>query len=127
MPQIPTVSLADRLRDATDLLEALANDRALLDELPEADRDRLLRAIAYVYSPDRYARRRQSKAETRARKVSRAEQQDALKAKGVKFEHYDLPGMKREGDVHVGGDMKVAWFKDPDGNTLSVSCHKSRL
>jgi catechol 2,3-dioxygenase-like lactoylglutathione lyase family enzyme len=39
-----------------------------------------------------------------------------LKAKGVPFEHYDLPGMKREGDVHVASGMRAAWFKDPDGN-----------
>ncbi len=45
---------------------------------------------------------------------------DALKAKGVKFEHYDMPGMKRQGDVHIGGEMKVAWFKDPDGNILNI-------
>jgi catechol 2,3-dioxygenase-like lactoylglutathione lyase family enzyme len=44
----------------------------------------------------------------------------ALKAKGVRFEHYDLPEMHREGDVHVGGDMRVAWFKDPDGNIHSL-------
>jgi catechol 2,3-dioxygenase-like lactoylglutathione lyase family enzyme len=44
----------------------------------------------------------------------------ALKAKGVAFEHYDMPEMKREGDVHVGGDVRVAWFKDPDGNILSI-------
>jgi len=44
----------------------------------------------------------------------------ALKAKGVAFEHYDMPNMKREGDIHVAGDMKVAWFKDPDGNILNV-------
>ena len=44
-----------------------------------------------------------------------------LKDRGVKFEHYDLPDTKREGDVHVGGHMKVAWFKDPDGNILSVA------
>ena len=43
-----------------------------------------------------------------------------LKAKGVKFEHYDLPDTRREGDVHVSGDFKVAWFKDPDGNILSL-------
>jgi catechol 2,3-dioxygenase-like lactoylglutathione lyase family enzyme len=43
-----------------------------------------------------------------------------LKAKGARFEHYDMPGMKREGDLHIGGDMKVAWFKDPDGNILSL-------
>lgn len=45
---------------------------------------------------------------------------NALKAKGVKFEHYDMPGLKRQGDVHIGGDMKVAWFKDPDGNILNI-------
>ena len=44
----------------------------------------------------------------------------ALKAKGVSFEHYDMPGMKLQGDVHVAGDMKVAWFKDPDGNILNI-------
>lgn len=44
----------------------------------------------------------------------------ALKAKGVRFEHYDLPGLQLEGDIHKGGDMKVAWFKDPDGNILNL-------
>jgi len=43
-----------------------------------------------------------------------------LKTKGVTFEHYDLPDTRREGDVHVSGDIRVAWFKDPDGNILSV-------
>lgn len=46
-----------------------------------------------------------------------------LKGKGVKFEHYDLPNTRREGDVHISGDIKVAWFKDPDGNILSVVNH----
>jgi len=45
---------------------------------------------------------------------------DALRSKGVVFEHYDLPGLKREGDVHVGQGMRVAWFKDPDGNILNL-------
>lgn len=44
----------------------------------------------------------------------------ALKAKGVVFEHYDMPGITRQGDLHVAGDMKVAWFKDPDGNIHSL-------
>ncbi len=43
-----------------------------------------------------------------------------LQAKGVRFEHYDLPETRREGDVHISGDIKVAWFKDPDGNILSL-------
>jgi len=45
---------------------------------------------------------------------------EALKKKGVKFEHYDFPDMQRRGDVHVSGDMKAAWFKDPDGNILAL-------
>ena len=44
----------------------------------------------------------------------------ALKAKGVTFEHYDLPDTTRQGDVHVSGNTRVAWFKDPDGNILSL-------
>ena len=43
-----------------------------------------------------------------------------LRAKGVKFEHYDLPETTRAGDVHISGNVKVAWFKDPDGNILSI-------
>ncbi len=44
----------------------------------------------------------------------------ALKAKGVAFEHYDMPGTTLKGDLHVSGDIKVAWFKDPDGNIHSL-------
>jgi catechol 2,3-dioxygenase-like lactoylglutathione lyase family enzyme len=45
---------------------------------------------------------------------------EELKGKGVPFEHYDMPGVKLKGDVHVGYGMKVAWFKDPEGNILNV-------
>jgi hypothetical protein len=44
-----------------------------------------------------------------------------LKAKGITFEHYDMPGVTREGDIYVAGDMKLAWFKDPDGNILNIA------
>jgi len=41
----------------------------------------------------------------------------SLQAKGVSFERYDgLPDVTREGDIHRVGDLKLAWFKDPDGN-----------
>jgi catechol 2,3-dioxygenase-like lactoylglutathione lyase family enzyme len=43
-----------------------------------------------------------------------------LKAKEVRFEHYDLPGTTRKGDVHGAGRTKAAWFKDPDGNILAL-------
>jgi catechol 2,3-dioxygenase-like lactoylglutathione lyase family enzyme len=44
----------------------------------------------------------------------------SLKAKGVAFEHYDMPGMTLKGDVHVANGLKAAWFKDPDGNILAL-------
>ena len=44
----------------------------------------------------------------------------ALRSKGVKFEHYDLPGLTRKGDLHVAGSFKGAWFKDPDGNIFHI-------
>jgi catechol 2,3-dioxygenase-like lactoylglutathione lyase family enzyme len=44
-----------------------------------------------------------------------------LREKGVTFEHYDMPGMRRDGDIHIGGDLKVAWFKDPDGNIHNLA------
>lgn len=43
-----------------------------------------------------------------------------LRNKGIVFEHYDFPGVTREGDVHVSGKRRNAWFKDPDGNILSI-------
>jgi catechol 2,3-dioxygenase-like lactoylglutathione lyase family enzyme len=44
-----------------------------------------------------------------------------LKEKGIFFEKYDLPGLQRQGDLYVGeGGFKTTWFKDPDGNILSL-------
>jgi catechol 2,3-dioxygenase-like lactoylglutathione lyase family enzyme len=43
-----------------------------------------------------------------------------LKAKGIRFEHYDMPGATRKGDIHGAGKTKAAWFKDPDGNILAL-------
>jgi len=44
-----------------------------------------------------------------------------LKSKGVMFEQYDnIPDVTRQGDIHIMGDIRAAWFKDPDGNILNV-------
>ncbi len=43
-----------------------------------------------------------------------------LKAKGIGFERYEMPDARHEGDVHVFGEARAAWFKDPDGNILAV-------
>lgn len=45
---------------------------------------------------------------------------DALRARGVAFEHYPEMGMTLNGDVHEAGSMKLVWFKDPDGNILHL-------
>jgi catechol 2,3-dioxygenase-like lactoylglutathione lyase family enzyme len=44
----------------------------------------------------------------------------ALRAKGITFERYDMPGVEREGDIHVMGSIRGAWFKDPEGNILNL-------
>jgi len=44
----------------------------------------------------------------------------ALKEQGIAFEHYDMEGLKADGDIYSGENMKTAWFKDPDGNILSL-------
>ena len=43
-----------------------------------------------------------------------------LKGKGVRFERYEFPNCTHEGDVHVMGSHRVAWFKDPEGNIHSL-------
>lgn len=44
-----------------------------------------------------------------------------LKEKGIFFEHYELEGLTPKGDIYEGeGGFKTAWFKDPDGNILSL-------
>ncbi|MDQ1483557.1 MAG: hypothetical protein QOF35_1633, partial [Actinomycetota bacterium] len=45
-----------------------------------------------------------------------------LTAQGVTFEQYDQPGITTDArGVFDGGRFRAAWFKDPDGNTLSIT------
>jgi len=43
-----------------------------------------------------------------------------LKSRGVKFEDYDMPGMKTRNGIATAGGAKAAWFKDSEGNILAV-------
>ncbi len=43
-----------------------------------------------------------------------------LKARGVKFADYDLPGFKTVDHIAVVGSDKAAWFEDTEGNTLCL-------
>ena len=46
---------------------------------------------------------------------------NTLKEKGIFFEKYDVQGLTPKGDFYEGeGGFKTAWFKDPDGNILSL-------
>ena len=44
-----------------------------------------------------------------------------LRNRGIKFEEYDLPGIKTVDGVAEMGEFKGAWFKDSEGNILSVT------
>ena len=67
----------EQLRSATDLLESIASNRAILGRAPTRDRERLHRAIAAVYNPDPIARRRMVRAAERERTAARTERVDA--------------------------------------------------
>lgn len=43
-----------------------------------------------------------------------------LRERGVTFEEYDMPDLKTENGIASVGDVRAAWFKDPDGNILAV-------
>jgi predicted enzyme related to lactoylglutathione lyase len=43
-----------------------------------------------------------------------------LKARGVRFERYDIPDAQVDGDIFTGGGARAAWFKDSEGNILAV-------
>jgi predicted enzyme related to lactoylglutathione lyase len=43
-----------------------------------------------------------------------------LRARGVEFERYDVPGMKTVNGIATGGGAKAAWFKDSEGNIMAL-------
>jgi catechol 2,3-dioxygenase-like lactoylglutathione lyase family enzyme len=44
-----------------------------------------------------------------------------LRSRGLTFERFDAPGIEWEGDIASMGTHRAVWFKDSEGNTLSVS------
>jgi predicted enzyme related to lactoylglutathione lyase len=45
---------------------------------------------------------------------------EALKARGVVFEDYDMPGQKSAAGAITAGGAKAAWFKDSEGNIMAI-------
>ena len=53
--------------------------------------------------------------------VADVEQEVAeLRARGVEFEDYDMPGEKSPSGVVTAGGAKAAWFKDSEGNIMAL-------
>ncbi len=46
---------------------------------------------------------------------------EELKSRGVTFDHYDMPDVEWDGDVAIMGGYRGAWFKDSEGNILSMT------
>jgi predicted enzyme related to lactoylglutathione lyase len=45
---------------------------------------------------------------------------EALKARGVVFENYDMPGERSPSGAITAGGAKAAWFKDSEGNIMAL-------
>jgi predicted enzyme related to lactoylglutathione lyase len=45
---------------------------------------------------------------------------EALKARGVTLEDYDMPGEKSPSGAISAGGAKAAWFKDSEGNIMAL-------
>lgn len=95
------------LRESKDVMEGILQFRA-------GD-------IAFLVYPSEYAGTNKATALTWVVGDQLEKVVQALKAKGVTFEHYELPDTVRKGDIHESGPVRNAWFKDPDGNIHAIS------
>jgi NAD(P)-dependent dehydrogenase (short-subunit alcohol dehydrogenase family) len=68
----------EQLRAATELLEAIARDRSLMDGLDHEERLRLIAAAGAVFSPDVEERRQQTKSRRRREKVEKRQREEAV-------------------------------------------------
>ncbi len=68
----------ESLARMAELLERIATDRSVLEDLPDEDRERFLKAVANVYHPDRVERRRMAKVVDKQRKASRVKRDDGV-------------------------------------------------
>jgi NAD(P)-dependent dehydrogenase (short-subunit alcohol dehydrogenase family) len=72
--EIPDATLLERLHSTTELLEWIAADGTLLEQMPAEDRQRLHRAVAQVYNPDPVLRKRMRKSVERERNAEQSRQ-----------------------------------------------------
>jgi hypothetical protein len=75
-----TDDVAEQLKAATELLEAVVRDRSLLAALSEEERTRLLSAAGDVFNPDLVARRQWGKTMKRQQKAAKVERDESVLA-----------------------------------------------
>ena len=92
-----------------------------LDDRVEDIRQYRAGEVVFVVYPSQYAGSNRATALTWTVGDQLERTVETLKGKGVVFEHYDLPDTVRRGDIHVSGEIRNAWFKDPDGNIHALS------
>ncbi len=113
--------LAERLKAATELLEAVAHDRTLLAELAPPERARLLTAAGQIFSPDVHERRRLVKAVQRQRKADKLMRDEAVLAEtGIRklrrqsvFTTPNLPPPPEHEPIEVQGDPEFREVVEP--------------
>jgi catechol 2,3-dioxygenase-like lactoylglutathione lyase family enzyme len=115
----PTIAVRDLDRAAT-FYEGVLGLAPADEQQPGALRYESGRSVVFIYV-SQYAGTNRATAVT-----WNVEDVDALvrelAARGARFEHYDdLPETRREGDVHVAGNLRLAWLTDPDGNILALA------
>jgi NAD(P)-dependent dehydrogenase (short-subunit alcohol dehydrogenase family) len=71
-------AIRERLRDVIEVLELIAADRHVLEEVAEEDKKRLLNAVTRVNTPDGRTRRRQLKARARFARLEKVQREDRV-------------------------------------------------
>jgi NAD(P)-dependent dehydrogenase (short-subunit alcohol dehydrogenase family) len=86
VPNKPARPTAEQIPELISLLEGLAADRSVLDEIDSVARHRLLAAAGAVFNPDPVDRRRQAKAAEKRRRAERSAQvADVEAASGIRL------------------------------------------
>jgi len=114
-------ALAGRLKAAIELLERVADDRALLAELSDAERVRLFQAAGKIHTPDLHERRQLVKAKVRQRKTEKVQRDEArLNETGIRklrqrpvFTTPNLPPPPDDAQVEVEGNPDFHEMLEP--------------
>jgi len=118
----PTVAVSDMAK-AREFYEGTLG-LTFMEEQPAGTRFQAGRGEVFVY-PSQFAGTSQATVFGLEVEDVRAAVAD-LRSRGVTFEQYDMPGLKTDEDglAELGGELG-AWFKDPDGNIVSIAQRSS--